>query len=184
MLITRFGSALFPSCIPFYEKLLGFAFYPLSISVPELRYSVPCDTPHSSAWEPHSLRPFTIWYFYLPAPDSQPSYTVSSLSELTTSRMELICAALLRISLFFSSDLSFLNRNFRKYLKCSSGFLLQVSTESDAQPTDFTSLFYWLSKRCNPAFLHVLPFALWALRAVLYHSTFLVPAFTRAGFQR
>lgn len=50
MLITYFGSALFPSSIPFYEKLsstLSFAFYPLSILATELRYSTPCDTPHS-----------------------------------------------------------------------------------------------------------------------------------------
>ena len=56
--------------------------------------------------------------------------------ELTTSRpaMDSCCSS-------DASHLSFLNRNFRKQLKCSSGLLLQASIQTDAQPTDFTSPF-------------------------------------------
>lgn len=77
--ITYFGDA---SCIPFYEKpssTVGFAFCPLSILAAELRYSAPCDRPHSFTWERLSLCPFTRWYFYPAALDSQPPCTMSSL---------------------------------------------------------------------------------------------------------
>lgn len=53
--------------------------YPLSILAAKLRYSTPCDTPHSFTWEHHSLCPFTSQYFYPAALDSQFPHTMSSL---------------------------------------------------------------------------------------------------------
>lgn len=122
----------------------------------------------------HSLSGIFTRLLWTPSPVAQ----WAPWCELTTSGME--------PDLRSSSDgshLSFLSRNFRKYLKCNSGLLLQDSMQTDAQPTYFTSPFYLLSKRMHsPAFLHTPSFALWALRVALYHAIFLIPLFTRAGF--
>lgn len=84
-----------------------------------------------------------------------------------------------------SSDVShllFLNRNFRKHLKCSSGLLLQASMQ---MLNPLIPLLHLLSKRMHsPACLHILSSAISTLRVALYRRLFLVLAFTRAGFHR
>lgn len=80
------------------------------------------------------------------------------------------------------SHLSFLNRNFRKHLKHSSGLLLQASIHRQML-NRLILLLHLLSKRMHsPACLHILSSALSTLRVALYHSVFLVLAFTRAAF--
>lgn len=176
MLTTYFGTILLPSWIPFYEMLsstASFAFYPLSILATELRYSTPCDTPQ---FHMRALLPVSIHYpLFLPGCSGFP---VSSHNELPDVSWPILGQHWTRAALQIFPIL-FLNRNFRKHLKCSSGLLWQASMQV---LNPLILLLHLLSKRMHsPACLHILSSALSTSRVALYHSLFLVLAFTRAG---
>lgn len=137
---------------------------------------------HATQFHMRVSLPVSIHYLILLPGCS--GFPVSLHNELHDARWPLLGQCWTRAALQIVSHLSFLNKNFRKHLKHSSGLLLHASIHRQML-NRLILLLHLLSKRMHsPACLHILSSALSTLRVALYHSVFLVLAFTRAAFHR